>query len=94
VWSNTLEVRRLTRVPWKAAYDLFGFRELLEWASNGVSSNARRVTALETANGCTRGAKLWRVQPHERIRYETRPAGSGRIKAPGGCENLKVQAIG
>jgi len=29
----------------------------------------------------------------ERIRYEIRPAGSERIKAPGGCENLKVQAV-
>jgi len=32
--------------------------------------------------------------PQERIRHETRPGGSGRMKAPGGCENLKAQAVG
>jgi len=32
--------------------------------------------------------------PQERIRHGTRPAGSGRMKAPGGCEHLKAQAVG
>ena len=79
---------------WKVVLVFFGFRELPEWAPNGVSSNATRVMASETAHGCTRGAKLWRAQPQERIRHEIGPAGSGRIKAPGGCENLEAQAVG
>jgi hypothetical protein len=78
----------------EGGFEIFGFLEPLEWAPNGVSSNAKRVSTPETANGCTRGAKLWRAQPQERIRYEIGPTGSGRIKAPGGCENLKVQAVG
>jgi len=53
-----------------------------------------RGETLETAYGCAGGRKLWRAEPQERIRHETRPAGSGRMKAPGGCENLKVQAVG
>jgi hypothetical protein len=32
-------------------------------------------------------------EPQERIRHETRPAGSGRMKASRGCENLKTQAV-
>jgi hypothetical protein len=39
-------------------------------------------------------SKALKGEPHERIWHETRPAGSGRTKAPGGRENLKAQAIG
>jgi hypothetical protein len=45
-----------------------------------------------TAYGCARGTKLWRAQPHERIRHETRPAGAWRMKASRGRENLRTQA--
>jgi hypothetical protein len=58
------------------------------------SSNGMRGTAPETVYGCTGGAKLWRAQPHERIRHETRPAGSRRMKALRGRENLRAQAVG
>jgi len=33
-------------------------------------------------------------RPQERIRHETRPASSGRMKAPGGCEHLEALAVG
>jgi len=54
--------------------------------------NVKRGKALETAYGCAGGEKLWRDEPQERIRHETRPGSSGRMKAPRGCENLKAQA--
>jgi hypothetical protein len=49
-----------------------------------VVLDVRRASAPETAYGCAEGTKLWRAKPHERIRHETRPAGTGRIEAPGG----------
>jgi hypothetical protein len=45
---------------------------------NSELANVQRATALETAYGCARGTKLWRAQPHERIRSETRPTDMGR----------------
>jgi hypothetical protein len=81
-------------VPEAGSRRFFGFAAPVDGASTWPSTNVMRVTAPETAHGCTRGAKLWRAEPHERIRHETRPAGSGRMKAPGGCENLEVQAVG
>jgi hypothetical protein len=58
------------------------------------SFNGKRGTASETAYGCAGGGKLWRVQPQERMRHETRPPGTGRIKAPRGRENLRAQVDG
>jgi hypothetical protein len=58
------------------------------------SFNGKRGTASETAYGCAGGGKLWRVQPQERMRHETRPPGTGRIKAPRGRENLRAQVAG
>lgn len=49
--------------------------------------------APETAYGCARGTKLWRAQPHERNRHETGPAGTWRIKASRGRENLRTQVV-
>jgi len=60
-------------------------------ASRPGHPNDKRGTASETAYGCAGGAKLWRVQPHERIRHETRPAGTGRMNASRGRENLRTQ---
>jgi hypothetical protein len=55
-------------------------------------SNVTRAEASDDdarLRGRKKALKGW---PHERIRHETGPAGSGRIKAPGGCENLEAQA--
>jgi hypothetical protein len=51
-----------------------------------AGTNVKRGSAPETAYGHAVGAKLWRVQPHERIRHETRPAGSRRMEE--GVERL------
>jgi hypothetical protein len=49
-----------------------------EMGSSGT--NVKRGSAPETAYGQAAGEMLWRAQPHERIRHETRPAGSRRIE--------------
>jgi hypothetical protein len=46
--------------------------------------NDKRVTALETAYGCTGGGKLWRVEPQAWIQHAIRLADMGRMKASGG----------
>jgi len=52
----------------------------------GERRRKRRAAAREEE--CSGG---W---PQERIRHETRPVGSERMKAPRGCDNLKAQAVG
>jgi hypothetical protein len=59
-----------------------------------------RVVQRQEGNGAGDGERLHgrnkalKGKPHERIWHDTRPAGSGRTKAPRGRENLKAQAIG
>jgi hypothetical protein len=47
-------------------------------------SNAMRGTALEDSVRLRERKKALEGGPQERIRHETRPAGSRRMKAPGG----------
>jgi hypothetical protein len=64
-----------------ARFGRFGGRSTdrrARWQREGT--NVKRGSAPETAYGHAVGAKLWRVQPHERIRHETRPAGSRRME--------------
>jgi hypothetical protein len=63
------------------------------WNRVGPTSRGDRRRRRRTGHAV--GEKLWRAQPHERIRHETRPAGSRRIeKASRGRENLRTQAAG
>jgi hypothetical protein len=61
---------------------------------------ARGVSERQEGRGVGDGARLHERskalegEPHERIWHETRPAGSGRMKASRGCENLQAQAVG
>jgi hypothetical protein len=57
---------------WKAS------SETTRWRREGT--NATRGSAPGTVYGHAVGEKLCRVQPHERIRHETRPAGSRWMK--------------
>jgi hypothetical protein len=60
----------------------------------------RKAFQHQEGNGAGDGERLHerrkalKGEPHERIWHETRPAGSGRIKASRGRENLKAQAVG
>jgi hypothetical protein len=60
----------------------------------------RGVSERQEGNGAGDGDRLHERrkalegEPHERIRHETRPAGSGRMNASRGCENLQAQAVG
>jgi hypothetical protein len=99
VWSKALKVRGVSK-----AFPLWGpgsfgaaFRHRVGRAGPRVGWRAfqhhegRGVGDGERLHGRSKALK---GEPHERIRHETRPAGSGRIKASGGCENLKAQVVG
>jgi hypothetical protein len=59
-----------------------------------IRSNAMRGTALETAYGCTGGGRLWRAQPQERIRHETRPIGAVVDKSVEGSRKPEDASVG
>jgi hypothetical protein len=85
-WRKALQVRALERGPnWESVALAQRFGACDGEAGTRVrlstESNIKRAAAPETANGCARGAKLWREKPHERIWHEIGPAGSGRMKA-------------
>jgi hypothetical protein len=80
-------------VLWNAA--------LISSVFEAVGKSARRcVIQRQEGSGIGNDVRLHernnalKGEPQEWIRNEIMPAGSGRIKAPGGCENLEVQAIG
>ena len=88
-WSNTLkagEALRVSHMAWLRSWRMLVVRLLLSSGREFVAGgpNVMRATAPETVVACVRGAKLWRVEPQERNRHETRPAGSEWMKAPGG----------
>jgi hypothetical protein len=88
-WSNTLKAGEALRASHLARRRSWRTRSVRLLSSSGREDRAsgpdvKRATAPETVVACVRGAKLWRVKPQERNRHETRPAGSERMKAPGG----------
>jgi hypothetical protein len=99
VWSKALKTRGD-----KKASPLWGSSGLARCFgtcdSSVVLGKVGRSSQRQEGNGAGDGERLHersnalKGEPHERIRHETRPAGSRRIKAPGGRENLEAQAIG
>jgi len=85
--------------PRRAARSVFS---LNRWTGWRTLARSKTLKAYETPRGERRRRRRTAAReeessggwPQERIRHETRPAGSGRMKAPGGCENLKAQAVG
>jgi hypothetical protein len=63
-----------------------------------LESGWTQVFQRQEGNGTGDGVRLrgrskaLKGEPHERIRHEIRPAGSGRTEASRGCENLEAQA--
>jgi hypothetical protein len=94
VWSKALKARGQTTYLQSGNPVVSAVGSVVEEMRSVCVNNVKRAVALETAYGCARGVKLWRAEPHERIRHEIGPAGSGRTKASGGCENLKAQVVG
>jgi hypothetical protein len=99
VWSKALKAGVI-----KKPSPLWGARDLARRfgacdSPRGLGEEGR-VAQRQEGNGAGDGERLHgrnkalKGEPHERIWHETRPAGSGRTKAPGGRENLKAQAIG
>jgi hypothetical protein len=68
VWSKALKARRL-RGPshhgsqrlWRGASASATKSRLSGWLEESL--NVKKAQAPETANGCTRGGKLWRANP-------------------------------
>jgi hypothetical protein len=78
-----------------------GFGAEFRFSRQAVGSRVeRKAFQHQEGNGAGDGERLHgrskalKGEPQERIRHETRPAGSGRMKASGGRENLKAQAVG
>jgi hypothetical protein len=65
-----------------------GERERKELRNNGKGAWAPENGVLLHER-----SKALKGKPHERIRHETRPAGTWRSKAPRGRENLKAHAV-
>jgi hypothetical protein len=97
VWSKALKVRGVRMIfPLGSRLGAALRRSRRLWVS-GVGRKAFQRQEGTDAGDSVRlhgRSKALKGEPHERIRHETRPAGSGRIKAPGGCENLEAQVIG
>jgi hypothetical protein len=89
VWSKALKTRGV-----KKAYPLWGrpglARRFGACDSLVVLGKDGRASQRQEGNGAGDGERLHgrskalKGKPHERIRHETRPAGTGRNKAPGG----------
>jgi hypothetical protein len=89
VWSKALKTRGVKKAyplwGWLGSARRFGVRD-----GSAVLGKAGRAQQRQEGNGVGDGERLHgrskalKGKPHERIWHETRPAGSGRIKASRG----------
>jgi hypothetical protein len=98
VWSKALKVRGVSRHH-SSRRGSVGAESRFSRHVAG-SRVMRRTSQHQEGNGAGDGERLHersnalKGEPQERIWHETRPAGSGRIKASRGRENLKAQVVG